>query len=680
METCNTKKNESELFLLSRTPDLKFNEAETDEGKWIEYADKYVSHEFNLLGSGWVKVFYGMKAEGFEGVNYSDTSVSYEAVLGTIPGHYMERGRQLGDLAKRIMPGYEPVDWHIDFKSGYRTGIIYYTDIKYGIADGFDAKVSFDLSRFYQLVLLAKAWKMTGNERYRQEIMAQILDWLSVNPVNYGTNWSANMNVGIRIINWITAFYIIKDSFMGTIPEEEQLFLKAFQESVLEHRRYMLANLEFGETSIHPNHYIADLGGLLTCSMFDREWDYDSEACRRLALREIGLELDRQIGKDGFDYESATSYHSFCLEMFLYPLILAARASGCNTAAEIRSWLDENIDSARTEKFHKMFKALGDLIQPDGRIPLVGDADSGRMILFETPGHEVRDLGFLCCVGALLFEDSTLLPGVAENADWSAACTMLQGEIKCKEPSLIRRTSACYPDAGFYIMKSKEAYSLIFCGPIGTGGIGGHAHDDKLSFTLCVKGMEFFVDPGVYVYTAIKKYRDDCRSILLHNTVCIGEQPQNRHLVNSPWWCCHEDTHCKCLKWEDGEDKAVFEGQHEGYLRLQPGIIHKRCIELKKDKGEYQILDEFISENGASYLHSMEFSFILHPECSVEILNDNMLMASRGAVKLTMSTEYGKLGISEGFFSTAYGIKQNAPRLYLKFDEGIKQNKIDIKW
>ena len=680
MKNCNIQNNENGIFLLNSTPDIKFYEAETDVKKWVEYADKYVNHEFNLLGSGWVKVYYGMKAEGFEGINYSDTNVTYESVSHAVPDHYTERSQQLGDLAKRIMPGYESVDWHIDFKSGYRTEIIYYTDIKYGVAEGFDAKVSFDLSRFYQLVILAKAWKMTGNERYRQEIMAQILDWLSVNPVNYGTNWSANMNVGIRIINWITAFYIIKDSFMGTIPEEEQLFLKAFQESVLEHRRYMLVNLEFGEASIHPNHYIADLGGLLTCSMFDREWDYDSEACRRLALREIGLELDRQIGKDGFDYESATSYHAFCLEMFLYPLILAARASGCNTAAEIRSWLDENIGSARTKKFYKMFVALRDLIQPDGRIPLVGDADSGRMILFETPGHEVRDLKFLSCVGALLFEDSTLFPGVAENSDWSAACTMLQGEIKCKEPSLICRTSACYPDAGFYIMKSKEAYSLIFCGPIGTGRIGGHAHDDKLSFTLCVKGMEFFVDPGVYAYTASKKYRDDCRSVLLHNTVCIGEQPQNRHLENSPWWCCHEDTHCKCLKWEDREDKVVFEGQHEGYLRLLPGIIHKRSIKLKKDTGKYQVFDEFISENGASNLHSMEFSFILHPECSVEILNDNTVTVSRGAVKLTMSTEYGKLDISEGFFSTAYGIKQNAPRLYLKFDEGIKQNKIDIKW
>jgi len=127
---------------LNSTPDIKFYEAETDAGKWVEYADKYVSHEFNLLGSGWVKVYYGMKAKGFEGINYSDTGISYESVFDTIPDNHMERGRQLGALAKRIASGYEPIDWHIDFKSGYRTEIIYYTEIKYGVAEGFDAKVS----------------------------------------------------------------------------------------------------------------------------------------------------------------------------------------------------------------------------------------------------------------------------------------------------------------------------------------------------------------------------------------------------------------------------------------------------------------------------------------------------------------------------------------------------------
>lgn len=680
MEAFSMKGNENKLFLLSSTPDVKFYEAETDVGKWIEYANKYINHEFNLLGSGWVKVFYGMKAEGFEGRNYSETNISYESIFDTVPDHCKEYGRQLGSLAKKLVNGYEPIDWHIDFKSGYRTGIIYYTEIKYGIAEGFDAKVSFDLSRFYQLVILAKAWKLTGNDRYRKEIMAQILDWISINPVNYGTNWSANMNVGIRIINWITAFYMIKDSFKGSIPEEEVLFLKAFQKSILEHRRYMLANLEFGETSIHPNHYIADLGGLLTCSMFSKEWDPDGEACCRLALREIGLELDRQIGKDGFDYESATSYHAFCLEMFIYPLILAARVLGCNTAEEVRLWMDKKIGIARTEKFRKMFTALRDLIQPDGRIPLVGDADSGRMILFETPGHEVRDLKFLSCVGTLLFEDNTLLPGVTANGDWTTAGTLFQYGNKHESTSSGCQESACYPAAGFYIMKSGEAYSMIFCGPIGTGGVGGHAHDDKLSFTLCVNGMEIFVDPGVYVYTANKKYRDDCRSVLMHNTVCIGGQPQNRYLENSPWWGCHEDTHCACLKWEDGKDMIVFEGQHEGYLRLKPGIIHRRRIELKKENGEYQVSDTFISENDAACPYKVEFSFILHPACNVEILDHNTAVIDRGKVRLSMYTEHGILRMGKGFFSTAYGIRQIAPRLYLRFDGGIRQNRITIQW
>ena len=53
---------------------------------------------------------------------------------------------------------YEPIDWQVDFKSGYRwSEKTYYKFIKYGHKLGVDIKVPWELSRMQYLIQLALA-------------------------------------------------------------------------------------------------------------------------------------------------------------------------------------------------------------------------------------------------------------------------------------------------------------------------------------------------------------------------------------------------------------------------------------------------------------------------------------------------------------------------------------------
>ena len=399
----------------------------TEGNPWLDLAARYLRHEFDVLGSGWTRVHYGMTCAGFEGIDYSDATVTAEAVRQQLPRTYLATSQSHSDLAGCLVPGYVPIDWHIDFKSGYRYEVAHHSKLRYGVLPGVDAKVPADLSRCYHLVPLALAWRAGGGRRFRDEVIAQLLDWLAFNPYEHGAAWRANMNVAIRAANWVVAFALLQDSFQDP-DEAERAFLGALQQSLVEHRRFICRNLEFPEGAFHPNHYIANLAGLLVLCSFTRRWDPEAAAWHAIALRELARELDRQVLPDGADYEGATSYHGLVLEMAGYALILAARADGATGPEAIREWIAARLGQGRLDTLRGMFVVLRDLTQPNGLIPLVGDTDSGRFVCLETRHQDGRDWRFLSCVGAALFDDAGLLPAAVRPEDWEPARLLVDPE------------------------------------------------------------------------------------------------------------------------------------------------------------------------------------------------------------------------------------------------------------
>ena len=618
-------------------------------------ADHYAAHQFNILGSGWRTVKRGMSVDGFEGIAFStDLQEAGEAV----PGFYRETHARLREIITSLRPGYEPLDWQIDIKSGYRfDGLTHHTKLKYGVIDGVDAKVSADLGRLYQLIPLAKACRVFHDERYRSEAIAQILDFIAFNPPEYGAAWRANMNVAIRAANMVMALDILG---WDTFDRELRMI---FMQSLADHSAFIASHFEFPETNFHPNHFIANLAGLLVAAArLEREGFDGAAAWRKTALSHLSKEIVSQSFSEGANYECATAYHGLVLEMLAGCLAYAWRREKPDAGLSFVTWIQNNTGREACERLNKYFAAYGNLVQPDGLIPLIGDNDSGRFWYLEGDCLDGRDYRFLSLVGAALFDDPSLLVATFGDRHVEYAETLLGKPFSMKPPP--SRQSHSFPQAGYHVMRDgDEHYMLINCGPVGTDGKGGHAHNDKLAFTLQLYGLDIFVDPGIYVYTASRYYRNHYRSTRSHNTVMIGDYEQNRWLENSPWWGVHDDTRCELLRWESSGEKDVFSGIHHGYERFADGAGHRRTITWGKPVNHIAILDEF--PGATAKTPSVTCGFMLHPEVIITDLSDSRIVLRRGKITLTMNASEGRWETEPGFHSPNYGVKLHTRRVML---------------
>ena len=644
---------------------LTLNNKSNNNKKLKQFADKYCNHEFNILGSGWEKVYYGMPVNGFEGKNYSCAFSVVEA-QSQIPDFYCEKHKSLLKMLTKYVADYEPIDWQIDFKSGARFNAgIHHSKLQYGVISGVDAKVSADLDRLYQLIPLAKAYHSFDDEKYKNEMITQLLDFIAYNPAEYGAAWRANMNVSIRAANIIGALDILGWDKLGNDLRD------TIMENLEEHGKYIMENLEFPEEHFHPNHFIANLTGLLmTACVIDNMEYFD------YAIKTISEQIIYQTNPEGTNFEGATAYHCLVLEMLTCSLVYAARHTGAKNISEIRKWLENKLGKKSFELYRRMFVVYRDIVQPDGLVPLIGDNDSGRFLYLEALELDKRDYRFLSLIGTALFNDNSLLTDYDELHVEYAEILLGQSNSFGK----IKKTqSSCWKDAGFYIMRDcKGGYAFINCGPVGTDGKGGHSHNDKLALTLQLKGKDIFVDPGIYAYTASEYFRNSYRSVKTHNTLALAGEEQNRWGIANRWWGVLEETKCQCTQWTTSEQKDIFRGKHYAYERLENRTIHQRTIEWNKILKNIIIADELQSQT--NNISESECGFMLHPECVTNYYSEKIVKIERDDLGITLETVNGVWDYEPAWYSPHYGEKNYTQRLVLKLPANISVNKISIKY
>src|SRR4029077_15676861 len=96
-----------------------------------------------------------------------------------------------------------PLPWHDDFKTGRRWPLQFCRDIEYSELDRpSDVKVPWELSRCQHFTTLGRAYWLTGDDRYADEFVAQVSDWIDTHPYAYGVNWACAMDVALRAVSW----------------------------------------------------------------------------------------------------------------------------------------------------------------------------------------------------------------------------------------------------------------------------------------------------------------------------------------------------------------------------------------------------------------------------------------------------------------------------------------------
>jgi hypothetical protein len=535
----------------------------------------YLAHRFDLLGSGWLQVKHGVFCGGMEGYRYE----AGREIQVDRQGRWLEDRINPSNLAESqriwrlIDPSYTPIDWHLDFKSGYRwSEDIWYLDIPHGHKPGVDIKVPWELARMQHLPLLAWAYALakdgqegfTSESVYSREFRNQILDFIATNPPRFGVNWRSPMDVGIRVANWLFTY----DLFKAYGAEFEDDFKKAFFKSIYQHGQHIVNNLEWNE-KIRGNHYLSNIVGLLFIAAYlPRTSEIDTWLA--FAVQELVSEVEYQFNADGANFEASISYHRLSAEMIIYATAIilglpeekqaALRKYDCRQLRTVPKLKPAPIPSYSLpgserlipfpiryiERLEKIAEFTMRTTKPNGHITQIGDNDSGRFLklqpVLQSKGDgsildenclDHRHLVAAMC-GLFGREDFTAFTG----RGWfeSEVVRSLAGNTHF--PSHVLETNKneednesklyAFSEFGLYIYRSKNLYLAVRCGSIGQKGNGGHAHNDNLSFELNVKGRDFIVDGGTYLYTPLPKIRNEFRSTRAHNTLVVSGYEQNR--------------------------------------------------------------------------------------------------------------------------------------------------------
>lgn len=730
------------LYSYFSSPALRCLQMKAEEIAWV--TQRYLEHRFDLLGSAWIQVKHGIICSGIEGHRYQMGM----GILADQEGHWLKEcinpsnlkmSQQIWEL---IDPDYVPIDWHLDFKSGYRwSGKTWYLRIPYGHKPGVDIKIPWELARMQHLPQLVWAYALAENGQigfqpsqvYVREFRNQILDFISTNPPRFGVNWRSTMDVAIRIANWLVSY----DLFRACGEVFDDSFEAMFFHSVYVHGQHIANNLEWDER-LRGNHYLSNIVGLLFVASY-LPCSPETNAWLAFAIQELVNEVERQFNEDGGNFEASTSYHRLSAEMVVYATALTLELPNERRSAlekydchllkggpKLRPGpvtLHPSPGGERftpfplwyIEKLEKMAEFTMHLTKPNGHIPQIGDNDSGRFLKLQPLFHLMKvdkagdqtinlnssislsDTGhywdedhldhrhLLASINGLFGrEDITkftgsgwietelvkqLVKGILfpsykdQDVPTPARRECIQerqdrdnisrvddsrpiGKVVSKKDELLYRNKLyAYPEFGMFIFKSKNIYLAIRCGSTGQNGNGGHAHNDNLSFELNVRGRDFVVDGGSYLYTPFPDIRNVFRSTKAHNTLILNGLEQNDWVDGlAGLFSMRDDAHARALKFSN----EYFRGEHCGF-----GPKHYREFILKDSSVIIYDVIEITLPN--------EINFNLSPEVKVIFLKEKgpeefSLEIENGGDHLTMSLEgFNKVQSSSGYYSSGYG-------------------------
>ena len=428
------------------------------------------------------------------------------------------------------------------------------------------------------------------NDRSRsvEEKKQLVADWVVHSYPGMEDAWEPYA-VSLRIVNWIKFFL-----------EPNLTVQQGWLESLYQQTLWLERNIEY---HLLANHYLKNGVALFFAGMYFEGGD--ANRWIKKGVKILREELEEQFLQDGGHYERSPMYHSICVIDYLDVLNLMTSSRGVMAFDEIDHFQTQTILA---------LNFLSAICLPDGEIPLFNDS------AFRIAPHPKR-----------IYEYAGKVIGYTKPD-------------KRNELSITQ-----HPQSGYYVLRKGQNMMIIDCGEIGPRYQPGHAHCDTLSYELAVNGRRMIVDSGVYDYERSRQ-RAYARSTRAHNTVTIDDDEQSEM-----WDVFRVARRARpTLGWAKitSDDRAVFEGAHDGYTRLFGGLIHRRRIEYD-GHSQWLVVDQMEGtgrHRAKSYLH-------LHPDFTAD------LEGRRVSIRDTTGLEWaslemlgeGEISLEESWYYPEFG-------------------------
>jgi hypothetical protein len=433
--------------------------------------------------------------------------------------------------------------WTRHPESGVEVPLLHFSRLSLRqLGAGGDIKQLWELNRHRELVVLAQAYKLSGDVRFARLAIELLRSWWAANPPEWGPNWVSLLDVAFRQIAWCWVWRWTASS--GAWTDETLASLLWY---VAEGSRLLMA---FDSVHHSPNtHLTGEALGLLyagDCFPGLR----DAARWRQRGVAVLTSEVVHQFLPDGMHYERATGYHRYHVDFYLHASMIARSRN-------------ETWDTAWAGPLRAALDASLALRRPDGTWPVLGDEDGGNVVGMWSP--DATDQGAALALGFALFGETDWIAGLmpsARSRPWwfGYAVTPMQ-------PMVTASRSFHLPNAGYLgATDSSGWYCLVDAGPHGGDGTG-HAHTDLGHVEIAYQSTRVVVDPGSFVYGAIPDRRAHERSLAAHASLvvddCLLAEPNGpfgwRSVAPTPSldWRAEGATWMATLRYRTGRQQSV---------------------------------------------------------------------------------------------------------------------------
>jgi hypothetical protein len=535
------------------------------------------------------------------------------------------------------------IDWHLDIvhqKSAPRKPWFKIEYLNFGQVG--DAKITWELNRHQYFPVLAKAYWLTGDEKYVREIFTQLEHWQRENPYPVGINWASSLEVAFRCIAWIWTFFLLEECPFFTTDVRNQ-WLGMLNLSGHHIETYL-------STYFSPNTHL--LGEALALFYLGTIFRLPlGQRWRDLGWSVLLREAQKQVREDGFYFEQSTYYHVYALDMFLHARILAAKNG-----------------IAIPDKFDRTVQCMLDALLTIGRAglpPMFGDDDGGR--LFDPRRSRAEQMLGPLATGATLYrrgDFKSLAESASEEMLW-----LLGNEGLANFESLPRTppsdNSMTLADSGFYLMPDaqSEQQLIIDAGPLGSGS-GGHGHADALSLWLVRKGKSLLRDSGTFEYIGESGERSRLRSTGAHSTLRVDGQDQAKTADPFSW---QSFPNIRVRRWITGEQFDLLDAEHDGFSHSNSPVTHRRMVFHRKNL--FWLVRDVAAGSGQ---HELELAWQIGAGLSQDTTDPGVFVGDGQKLEILATHDHGwQRQLVYENWSPTYGCTEPAPVLRFTTVRGL---------
>lgn len=461
----------------------------------------------------------------------------------------MAQLRQLADEiagGKARLFGGDPVPLQLE------TGLplAHWTEYELGKIDSsyFDYKLIWEPGRFSWACSLARAYYLTGDERYALVFWQNTEQFLQANPAYLGAQWVSAQEAALRLIALAFCYQVFRASTYTTSGRSTLL-----AQAIATHALRIPPSLSYARSQ-NNNHLISEAAGLYTAGIIlpahpqARSW-------RETGWRWLNRALQTQIAQDGTYVQHSTNYHRLILHTSLWVAKLASNAGQAfpeATLLRLRAatrWLLTLLDST------------------SGKVPNLGPNDGACLFpLAGCPFEDYRPVLQAACIAFLGYTPF-------EAGAWDELRLWL-----CDDPPQLEPGESPAPDQPPHRLDNpgKETWAYLRVATFESRP--GHA--DQLHLDLWWRGYNLAQDAGTYCYNDPPPWNNVLRRTRVHNTISVDGLDQMTLAGRFLWldWAqarLSEHARSNDLAWER------LTAQHDGYRRL--GVIHQRSVTCVRD-------------------------------------------------------------------------------------------------